>query len=90
MCTQAVRVTVRLAWYGDHMKVRSYIWISLMVGMVSLPLITNAHAMPVSYVPQSAAVVDILPASLSVTFSERIDIRRVLWSCEAQRVQRLH
>ncbi len=46
-----------------------------MVGMVSLPLITNAHAMPVSYVPQSAAVVDILPASLSVTFSERIDIR---------------
>ncbi len=48
----------------------------LILGCFALaPLAAAAHAMPVSYTPESAAVVDSLPQSLSITFSERIDAR---------------
>lgn len=42
---------------------------------IALPVSVSAHAMPVSYVPESGSVTDTAPQILSVTFSERIDIK---------------
>ncbi len=39
-----------------------------------VPLSVSAHAMPVSYVPASGGVTDTLPQTLSITFSEQLDI----------------
>ncbi len=41
---------------------------------LALPVSVSAHAMPVSYVPESGSVTDAAPQTLAVTFSERIDI----------------
>lgn len=57
------------------MRIRSFLWLFMGMGMMLAPVVASAHAMPVSYIPESAAVMDSLPAVLSITFSERIDVR---------------
>lgn len=56
------------------MRFRFSVQAVLVLVVFLLPLSVSAHAMPVSYVPASGSVTEALPETLSITFSEQLDI----------------